>query len=563
MKGACAGGAEKTVEAAREILDLGGNAVDALVAACFATPVSEPVLTSLLGGGALIVRSAESGEVRVLDFFTNAPGIGGPPPDASLDFHTTAIDFGPARQSFQVGRGAAAVPGALPGLCSALERWGSLSLAEVIKPACRMLREGVAMAPLQAFAARVLAPIVMTSESSRRIYAPSGEILAEGETLAIPEVADALEDLSERGYARYHDEVLAPLLLAEFGVERGGRLTRADLDSYRVEVREPLVARYRDRTVYTNPPPALGGKMLTTMLRLLEGLDVDALGEHSTVEHTRVLAQAMRVADAARAAGALDGLQGEAGSLGKDAPLRQAGPWIEHFRALVNGNTRLDAAPDAPGGPGATTHISVVDSKGNAAGLTFSHGEGCGHVVPELGITMNNMMGEADLHPEGFHRVAPGTRLRTMMSPTLMIADDGTLTVLGSGGANRIRTALLQVISNLVDHRMDPDEAVQSPRVHFESGVLAVELDGRPFGDGGLTALGAPELTTFAEHNLFFGGVHMCRRRADGRLDGAGDRRRGGCFTITGGPVIHAVPSSPEALHLPGETVGVDNGSEP
>jgi gamma-glutamyltranspeptidase/glutathione hydrolase len=174
--------------------------------------------------------------------------------------------------------------------------------------------------------------------------------------------------------------------------------------------------------------------------------------------------------------------------------------------------------------------VSVLDAAGNAAAVTFSFGEGNGSIVGDTGIMMNNLMGEADLHPDGFGRTPTGTRLSTMMSPTILLDDDGGITVLGTGGANRIRSAIVQVVSLLVDRRYDAERAVAAPRLHYEDGVLNAEV--MEMSDGGkvLEQLGARELVRFDERSLFFGGVHLVRRAGDGTLSGAGDPRRGGTY---------------------------------
>jgi len=180
-----------------------------------------------------------------------------------------------------------------------------------------------------------------------------------------------------------------------------------------------------------------------------------------------------------------------------------------------------------------TTNISAIDSEGHAAAFTFSHGEGNGYFLQETGIMMNNLMGEEDIHPNGFFSMPSGSRLSTMMSPTLIAGDDGTLTVMGTGGANRIRTAIMQTVSNLDDFGMSPQEAVESPRFHFEAGTLNAEIFAMREADQILESFGAKEIVRFDKHHLFFGGVHMVRREKDGEIHGAGDPRRcGTCITV-------------------------------
>ena len=172
-----------------------------------------------------------------------------------------------------------------------------------------------------------------------------------------------------------------------------------------------------------------------------------------------------------------------------------------------------------------TTHISIVDEEGDLAGVTLSNGEGCGHVLPGSGIMLNNMLGEEDINPGGFQKWAPGTRMASMMAPTL-IERDGARAVLGSGGSNRIRSAILQVLTNLVDFGMTAEEAVNAPRIHVEGDLLSVE-DG--FTSDEEHALAGSGLRTdrWSERNLFFGGVHLVSQNESG-LNAIGDPRRGG-----------------------------------
>jgi gamma-glutamyltranspeptidase/glutathione hydrolase len=190
----------------------------------------------------------------------------------------------------------------------------------------------------------------------------------------------------------------------------------------------------------------------------------------------------------------------------------------------------VDALKGHPVNNRGTTHISAIDSRGNSAAMTLSNGEGSGRILPGSGIMLNNMLGEEDLNPEGFDHWPCDTRVSSMMAPTL--AEDGShLIALGSGGSNRLRTAILQTLSNLVDFDMSPTDAVNSPRIHFERGRLDIEPG---FPPQTLAVLRAtyPDCTEWAASNLFFGGAHTVRW--DGRhFDGAGDTRRGGVFAAT------------------------------
>jgi gamma-glutamyltranspeptidase/glutathione hydrolase len=249
--------------------------------------------------------------------------------------------------------------------------------------------------------------------------------------------------------------------------------------------------RYRGQTVLTNPPPSAGGILLAYALALLER----APGPPSVAEIVR----AMEAAQAERTQEFLAGLP-EAG-------------FLERFSA---------------GRLGATTHISAVDGDGWACSVTCTNGEGCGEVVPGTGIHLNNMMGEQDLSPFGYHAHPPGRRLPSMMAPTMVLADRGPRLVLGSAGSNRIRSAILQVVIGVLDRGLDVQAAIDAPRVHFEEGVIYAE----PGVD--TAALEAQRtVVRFTARNLFFGGAQaVLRDPATGALTGGCDPRRGGAVSV-------------------------------
>ncbi len=517
-QGAVAAGSPGTARAGVAAFERGGNAVDAAVAACLATAATEPVLTSLAGGGAMLVRDGRTGRVDAWEFFADAPGRGLGPP-AGLDFRPVDVDFGPTTQRFHVGAGSAAVPGVIPGLLGALERWGRLDPADAVAPACRMLRRGVPLDPFQVAIYRLLAPILRQTPEVRDAFLDHGAVPEPGRLFRLPRAAGFLERLARDGWERVARGEVWPAVEAGFGPAAGGRITRRDLEAYAPRLREPLVVGYRGHRVYLNPPPAAGGWMVALMLRVLAAEAPLGRPDPFGPDHVLAVARALAVADEARASGAGAGAVAE------------PGPWIERFRALEG--RPLAAPAPAPGGPPSTTHVSAVDAEGGAAAVTFTYGEGCGRFVGDTGVMMNNLMGEADLFPDGFHRWPAGERLSTMMCPALVAGPDGALTVLGTGGANRIRSAVVQAVTGLVDLGLPPEDVVAAPRIHYEDGVLNAEAHGRPGNGAFLHHLGARRVVLFPGPDLFFGGVHLVHRTPDGALHGAGDPRRGGTFRGT------------------------------
>ncbi|MCB2102588.1 MAG: gamma-glutamyltransferase [Rhodobacterales bacterium] len=524
-RGLIAAGHAETARAAATMLEAGGNAFDAALAGLCAACVAEPVLNSLGGGGFLLARPAtgpREGQAVLYDFFTQTPRVRRP--DSETDLYPILADFGPATQEFHIGFGALAVPGTVRGLFRAHRDLGRMPMAEIVEPARALARAGVPMNRLQAFILSVVGPICLSSPASRAVYgrqdAPD-RLMAAGEAPRLAALADTFDALAHEGEDLfYRGEMTAPML--EDCLAGGGHLTRADLEAYAVIPRRPLAFEALGAHLMTNPPPSTGGLLIAFALELLDRPDLPSLDPGSAAYLTR-LVRAMDLTNRARVESGL-----------RDASAEEAAERLLDPAFVALYRDRVMAAPQARRG---TTHISVIDAQGNAAALSLSNGEGSGYLIPGTGIMMNNMLGEEDINPHGFNRWPPDRRMGSMMAPTLAMGADGAITVLGSGGSNRIRTAILQVLLNTLAFGDPLDVAVARPRVHFEDGRLNVEdgppdpaaegLDFRPEVLAGLGDL-ADDLHPWGGPNMFFGGVHAVRRHSDGRLEGGGDPRRGG-----------------------------------
>lgn len=494
LKGGAASGHPEVTAAACAILSAGGNAFDAAVAAGFAAAVAEPALTSLGGGGFLLARPAK-GRAVLFDFFVDTPGRGLNSGELEPHFLPVTVRFPGSEQLFNVGMGSVAVPGALRGYLHIQRRLGRLPLAEVLAPAVRLAREGVALNPKQAYFLELLTPIMTLTAPGRALFQPEGRYLGEGDVSRNPELADFLDQLPRGGERDFYEGPLAERIARDMR-EGAGLLTAADLAAYRVIEREPLSVDYRGCRLLSNPPPSFGGSLIALSLKLLEAREVAELGFGSPA-HLALLIAVMREVDRRRAEGCLG-----------PADLDPNG-WDQSL-------TRVRTAS------GGTTHVSVCDREGNAASMTTSNGEGSGCFASGTGVMLNNMMGEDDLHPDGFHASPPGMRVASMMAPSLLMTGDRVRLALGSGGSKRIRSAVLQVVSNVVDFGFDPRTAVEAPRLHWDGERAQVEPG---FADGALTALEARwPLNRWTVRDLYFGGVHAMTAHGDG----AGDSRRGG-----------------------------------
>jgi gamma-glutamyltranspeptidase/glutathione hydrolase len=511
--GIAASGHKETSKAAKILLEEGGNAFDAVLGAMCASCACEPMLASLGGGGFLLARPAD-GEAQVFDFFTQTPSA----KHGELDFYPIQADFGPARQEFHIGMGSIAVPGVVAGLYAVHGALCKLPLSKIIEPAVYLAREGVRINALQKYINEVLDPIINATPEAmafaRPMFSP-GRLAEIGEFICNADLADTLEALAGHDSRWFYEGEPGQLLVRDCK-ENGGLISAADLKSYEVILRNPLVVESHGAKICVNSPPSPGGCLIAFALSLIDKMHPGG-HEWGEAQHTLALSRVMRAASLMRkekglTAGLSDELAGEI--------LDQE--HLAHWQ-----NTLQSGAVVSRG----TTHMSVADAEGNLASLTLSNGEGSSYVLPNSGIMLNNMMGEEDLNPEGFHRFPPGIRLASMMTPAIVSLSDGGQLALGSGGSNRIRSAILQVLTNMLEFDMGLEEAVKAPRMHLEGTQLSVEAG---FSDAALAALEKawPGVEQWPDPNLFFGGVHAVERLANGEFRAAGDPRRGGAVAI-------------------------------
>jgi gamma-glutamyltranspeptidase/glutathione hydrolase len=459
---AVAAGHSASADAGVEILEAGGTAADAAVAACLASCVAETVMTGLLGGGHAIYYDAGSGRARNLDCFVAVPGIGEPewrePDLVHLD-----VPFGEELVHYAIGPASCAVPGVPAGLDALWRAHGRLSWPRLVEPAVRLARNGVHFPPAHAACLAMLAP-VMTMDAGADIYAPEGELLRAGSRLEQPGLVRALELVAEEGAASVYRGSLAGALL-ELMDERGGLVTRDDLEAYEATWSEPVPVAYAGTTFWTR-------------------------GGLSQVPET----------------------------LAQLPPLRER---TEVERVL----TLVDAFAGDVDTYGDTTNLVAVDEDANACVFTTSLGLGSGDFVPGLDLHLNSMLGEADLL---VGELRPGVRMPSMMAPSVAVDASGPALAIGAAGGTRLRTALVSVAAAILDEGVDAQAAVDRPRlhpvgqtVHAEPGVdeqalAALEGQGR-------------SVRRWPERHHYFGGVSAVTRSdaaADPRRSGAARRAR-------------------------------------
>lgn len=509
-KGAVAAGHPLTVNTAQNILRDGGNAFDAVVAAQLTALVTEPVLTSL-GGGGFLFAEKDSGKQVIYDFFVQTPLQKSDP--SELDFYPIHADFGEVLQEYHVGAGSVATPGMVKGLFEIHRDLCTLPMCRLAEPAIELARRGVEMNSFQSNIFNIVRPIYESSGEASRIFTSKhteGKLISKGEILKQPELADSLEALVSDGDRLFYQGEIAESIVS-ISRNLGGHLSRKDLHNYCVVRRDPLTFSYKHHQVSINPPPGTGGLLVSFGMKLMESLAGD-VPEFGSRDYIIRMAESQQMTDKAR----VDSLteNGNAGQL-----LDQG--YLNRYRYEIR--NRLSAVKG-------TTQISIVDGDGNKASLTSSNGEGSSVMVSGMGIMLNNMLGEQDLNPAGFHQWTPNQRVSSMMAPGILKMADGTDVVFGSGGSNRIRTAILQLLINLTDYKMSLSDAVNTPRLHFESGQLNAE---KGFDLQHFQALEHQYTNQkiWKKKALFFGGAHSVSIGPDG-FDGAGDARRGGTSAI-------------------------------
>ncbi len=504
-KSIVASGHQLVSEAAATILDSGGNAFDAIVAAGFTSTLAEQTLTSLGGGGFLLGHSVKHNKNLFFDFFVDTPGRGREKPLLEPHFFPVTVQFSGAPQDFNVGLGSVAVPGTTKGLLHIHKRLGRMPLNEVVQPAIEVAK-GHTANERQSYFLKLLYPIMTLSPEGRALYGEGEEYIREGERLVNLGQIRFLEELVEDGGENFYRGDLARAIAHDMR-HGDGLLTEEDLANYKVIERKPLALPFRDSTFITAPAPSFGGVLI--------GLSLSLLSQEKSPEYKW---------------GSSQYLLNTTKLMQEVEKLRQQGittcPELEKFLkdkerlAVSAGNIRLFSR--------GTTHVSIADKEGNCASMTCSNGEGSGYFAPGTGVMLNNMMGEDDLHPDGFHASPAGLRVGSMMSPSLLVKDDVVKLVIGSGGSKRIRTAINQVVTQVIDFDKHLQEAVDAPRLYWDGECVQIEPG---FDSDALEGLsGNVKINIWNDIDVFFGGVHAV---VPGK-EGAGDPRRGGVVIEVG-----------------------------
>ena len=454
------------------VLKEGGNAVDAAVAMGFALAVTYPKAGNLGGGGFMLIHLGKPGQTIAIDYREKAPL------KAARNMFlgkNGEVDVERARRSVY----SSGVPGTVAGLSLALEKYGTMPLEKVVAPAIRLAEEGFAVsAELRESLLGAKERMKKSAESMDVFFRNNGEPPREGEILRQKNLAWSLKQISRNGSRAFYRGAVAKKITAYMKRE-GGLITGRDLESYEAVVREPVAGDYRGYRIYSMPPPSSGGVLLIEMLNILEHYPLQQYG-HNSARYVTVLSETMKLAYADRSE-----------HLGdpdfSPVPTEQliSKQYAKRLASRINPEKVTPSRYVKPGSPvpvqGAnTTHFTVADRFGNVVSntytLNFSYGSGL--AVPGTGILLNNEMDDFSAKPGApnaygligreKNSIAPGKRMLSSMTPTIVLKDEKFFLATGSPGGSRIITSVLQVILNMIDHKMNIREATSAPRVHHQ-----------------------------------------------------------------------------------------------
>lgn len=454
-----------------DILRQGGNAVDAAVAVGFALAVVLPNAGNIGGGGFMVLHDAKSGGNYSVDFRETAPLKADR--DMYLDKDGNVIDGRSLYTHFAVG-----VPGTVAGMEYALKKWGTMSLAQVIAPAIKLAEKGFVVGPMLASTLKEEKDNLGKWPQSKAIFFKNGEPLQEGDLLVQKDLANSLKLIAKQGAKAFYEGDIAKKIVAEMEKNQG-LITLEDLKGYKVVERKPIEGEYRGYKVVTMPPPSSGGVHLVQILNILERYPMADYGVNSA-KSIHYLAEAMKLAYADRSEylGDPDFVKIPVTGLISKKYANELAQGISESK--VKAASEIKPGKPQPYESDQTTHFSVMDKHGNAVAVTYTlnFNFGSGIVAEGTGILLNDEMDDFSAKPgvpNAFgliggeaNSIAPQKRPLSSMTPTLVMKDSKPWLVTGSPGGARIITTVLQSIVNTIDHKMNPAEAIVTPRVHHQ-----------------------------------------------------------------------------------------------
>jgi gamma-glutamyltranspeptidase/glutathione hydrolase len=524
--------------AGAEMLAAGGNAIDAAIAAFFTLTVVEPMMVGILGGGMAHIRLADGRHI-IIDNQSTAPAATGPTtylPDPTA----TPGTMDTIGRKNAVGPTAVAVPGNLIGWCEALDRFGTFSRADVMEPAIRHASRGFRVTPYLHECVSDCAADMARDPEIARLYLPDGSPIRPGTRLTTSDYAATLRDIARDGPEHLYTGPLGIHYVNHMAAS-GGYITKGDLTGYKTITREPVRGTYRGFEVIGPPPPSSGPLHIIQMLNILEGFDIGDLG-FGTTETVHLLAEVLKIAFADRAAATAD-------PAFVRVPVEKivSKSYAAERRSGIDPNhARSWSAEVAPETSAYTTHLTIADAAGNivASTQTINSLFGARYIVPGTGMIPNNYMHVFDPHPNRASSVAPGKRVTSSMSPVIVTSNGKPIYALGLPGGLRIFPSVMQALSNLIDHGMTVQQAVEAPRVWTQGHAL--ELEGG-ISQAVFDALSAKGHNAVRVGNVA-GGMSAIHFHDDGTMEGASCWRADGTPIALGGGLARAgVRFRPEA----------------
>jgi len=480
---------EAAADAGEQIARSGGNAVDCALAAVLVTMVNEVGIVSLSSGGFITVQPSDGSAPHTVDGWMDMPGRDRALGSGTWDIHT---EYG-GGVTVTIGPGSVAAHGSLAAFGETHRRWGSLPWRELVAPAIEVARDGFRLSSASRFYLEYVHDDIFgwDDQSREAIHDADGQITTD--LITLPDLVSSLELIAQEGPSALHTGDLARLISKDV-LDRGGILGPADLAAYEPVIRPSLLSTMGDWTLGTNPPPSVGGVCVAAMLRLLDDRPL-GMWDTEDIDHLirvqrAVLGHRLTVLD-------------HTDDLERDAAAFLDLIDHDHLAVLESGST---------------AHVSATDSDGGACAVTVSSGYSSGMIAKGTGIWLNNCLGEQELNARGLHGLRPGTRLLSNMAPTVGHHPDGSSLAIGSPGADRITTAIVQALAGFINGGLGLQQAVNHSRVH-------VHRAGRPDED----------VKVETEPSMYYGGVGVTLRRPDGQLVAAADPRRDGAVRLVHG----------------------------
>ena len=512
-----------------QILEAGGNAIDAAVAVGFALGFAEPNATGVGGGGFMTLRLASTGETVFIDFRERAPSAASPEMwQTYTDANGNTAVIGSQKT---LGGKSSGIPGEVAGMLYALENYGTMSREEVLGPVAELARAGLTVSP-------TLNSDMMNSYDTMLLYSESGDLFLKdidgmkmpyevGEVFKNPEYAKLMEKIIAEGRDGFYKGEVAKAIVDTVN-KYGGLFTLEDMANYEVEVLEPIKGTYRGYEIISSPPPSSGGTIIVQILNILENFDLPSM-EDNSAEELHLISEAFKMAYADRGE-----YMGDVKFV--DVPLDGlvSKDYAKLLSEKIDPNVSMEnVMPDDPWmfEHEDTTHFSVADKEGNIVAVTqtVNYVFGSKVAIPGWGFVMNNEMDDFVVGAGHPNSIAGNKTPLSSMSPTVILTPEGEpYAVLGSPGGTTIIAAVVQVISNLIDHGMTMQEAVDAPRISgYNNNTISYESRIDPEEIAKLEAIGHI-CEASDDWNRSFGSVNAVRYAPDGTLDGAGDPRRDG-----------------------------------